>query len=68
IRSKIGRYLDHHPHSFKVTVDHGNVLLTGDITDALYQRIQPVIREMPGVCSVKRATQQILTPQKKESA
>jgi len=54
IRSSIGRHLQHHPHSFEVLVNEGNVLLEGEISDALYQRIQPVIRRMPGVFSVKR--------------
>ncbi len=58
IRSKIGRQLRNHPHSFEVIVDRGNVLLEGTISDALYQRLNPVIRRMPGVHSVKRSTQQ----------
>jgi hypothetical protein len=58
IRSKIGRQLRNHPHSFEVVVDRGNVLLEGTISDALYQRLNPVIRRMPGVHSVKRSTQQ----------
>ena len=54
IRSSIGRHLRGHPHTFDVLVNEGNVLLEGEISDALYQRIQPVIRRMPGVFSVKR--------------
>jgi hypothetical protein len=57
IRSKIGRQLRDHPHSFEVIVDQGNVLLEGTISDALYQRINPVIRRIPGVHSVKRSQQ-----------
>ncbi|MBU6375274.1 MAG: hypothetical protein KGQ59_04710 [Bdellovibrionales bacterium] len=68
IRSKIGRYLDHHPHTFDLVVNHGNVFIRGQISDALYQRIQPVIREMPGVCSIKRVAPPPIVPSEKISA
>jgi len=61
IRSKIGRQLRNHPHTFEVIVDQGNVLLDGTVSDALYQRINPVIRRIPGVHSVKRS-QQLFQP------
>ncbi|MEN9724442.1 MAG: hypothetical protein RJB38_2428 [Pseudomonadota bacterium] len=54
VRSKIGRYRQHHPHTFEIKVDQGRVLIVGQISDALYQRIYPVIRRMPGVVSLKK--------------
>ncbi len=54
IRSNIGRHLQNHPHTFEIRVRDGHVLIEGDLSDGLYQRIQPVIRKMPGVHSVKR--------------
>lgn len=53
VRSKIGRHLNHHPHTFDVQVKKGDVVISGFMSPSIYQKIYPIIRKMEGIHSVQ---------------
>jgi hypothetical protein len=54
VRSKIGRIMNHEPRTFDVHADQGEITLLGQVNDALYQRLNKKIRNVPGVLRVRR--------------